>query len=318
MQGFAGSEIIRILAGQLSTVAAMADFTLVEVSCGLKRLESDNDVVLDDFTPMLTLESNSDVTSPSVSKPVSWRGGHVVAAMPGFRYPFHTLLAVLLEAFDTLKFSLSLRDVRSIFRDRRGDDDNLQQLCFVTHGLRTPVSWLGRRTSISVAALASVPHGPTVAGRALQLKINLLLIIRAKEKGRRDLDGNLEEGLRRVGFELMESEIKDLAYGQFLKANGEERTTTKRSSSMDEKERKKVSMLLASITTIFLAAEKQWMTLDWKPKRTDMLADLDSFGFGRLVEDGFMFRQNFSIRSYEIGADHTASVETLMNHLQVL
>nr|GEU36505.1 hypothetical protein [Tanacetum cinerariifolium] len=55
-----------------------------------------------------------------------------------------------------------------------------------------------------------------------------------------------------------------------------------------EKERKKVSMLLASITTIFLATEKQWMMLDWKIKRTDMLADLDSFGLGRLVEDGFV------------------------------
>ncbi|KAB1200137.1 Palmitoyl-acyl carrier protein thioesterase, chloroplastic [Morella rubra] len=47
------------------------------------------------------------------------------------------------------------------------------------------------------------------------------------------------------------------------------------------------SMLLAAITTIFLAAEKQWMMLDWKPRR-----------------------------SYEVGADRTASVETLMNHLQ--
>lgn len=76
------------------------------------------------------------------------------------------------------------------------------------------------------------------------------------------------------------------------------------------------SMLLAAITTIFLAAEKQWMMLDWKTKRPDMLSDLDPFGLGRIVEDGFVFRQNFSIRSYEIGADRTASVETLMNHLQ--
>ncbi|KAI3446949.1 hypothetical protein Pfo_003614 [Paulownia fortunei] len=74
------------------------------------------------------------------------------------------------------------------------------------------------------------------------------------------------------------------------------------------------SMLLAAITTIFLAAEKQWMMLDWKPKRPDML--VDPFGLGRIVQDGFVFRQNFSIRSYEIGADRTASVETLMNHLQ--
>ncbi|XP_047083919.1 palmitoyl-acyl carrier protein thioesterase, chloroplastic-like [Lolium rigidum] len=74
------------------------------------------------------------------------------------------------------------------------------------------------------------------------------------------------------------------------------------------------SMLLAAITTIFLAAEKQWTLIDWKPKRPDML--VDTFGFGRIIHDGFMFRQNFSIRSYEIGADRTASIEALMNHLQ--
>ncbi|XP_057415741.1 palmitoyl-acyl carrier protein thioesterase, chloroplastic-like [Lotus japonicus] len=74
------------------------------------------------------------------------------------------------------------------------------------------------------------------------------------------------------------------------------------------------SMLLAAITTIFLAAEKQWMMLDWKPRRPDML--VDSFGIGRIVQDGLVFRENFSIRSYEIGADRTASIETVMNHLQ--
>lgn len=75
------------------------------------------------------------------------------------------------------------------------------------------------------------------------------------------------------------------------------------------------SMLLAAITTMFLAAEKQWMMLDWKPRRPDML--VDPFGLGKIVQDGLVFRQNFSIRSYEIGADRTASIETLMNHLQV-
>uniref|UniRef100_A0A0E0NIF0 Acyl-[acyl-carrier-protein] hydrolase n=1 Tax=Oryza rufipogon TaxID=4529 RepID=A0A0E0NIF0_ORYRU len=69
-------------------------------------------------------------------------------------------------------------------------------------------------------------------------------------------------------------------------------------------------MLLAAITTIFLAAEKQWTLLDWKPKKPDML--VDTFGFGRIIQDGM----NFMIRSYEIGADRTASIETLMNHLQ--
>ncbi|CAN8294977.1 unnamed protein product [Cochlearia groenlandica] len=74
------------------------------------------------------------------------------------------------------------------------------------------------------------------------------------------------------------------------------------------------SMLLAAITTVFLAAEKQWMMLDWKPRRSDEL--MDPFGLGRIVQDGLLFRQNFSIRSYEIGADRTASIETVMNHLQ--
>jgi len=69
------------------------------------------------------------------------------------------------------------------------------------------------------------------------------------------------------------------------------------------------SVLLAAITTIFLAAERQWTLVDWKPKRPEML--IDTFGFS-----GQVFRQDFSIRSYEIGADRTASIETLMNHLQ--
>ncbi|KAL8149261.1 hypothetical protein AgCh_006314 [Apium graveolens] len=73
-------------------------------------------------------------------------------------------------------------------------------------------------------------------------------------------------------------------------------------------------MLLAAITTIFLAAEKQWMMLDWKPKQPDMLAH--PFALGSIVHNGMLFRHNFSIRSYELGADRTASLETLMNHLQ--
>ncbi|KAI7742392.1 LOW QUALITY PROTEIN: hypothetical protein M8C21_033278, partial [Ambrosia artemisiifolia] len=78
------------------------------------------------------------------------------------------------------------------------------------------------------------------------------------------------------------------------------------------------SVLLAAITTIFLAAEKQWMMMEWKTKRPDMLTDLAPFGFGKIVQDGHVFRENFSIRSYEVDADRNASIETIMNHLQVL
>lgn len=44
---------------------------------------------------------------------------------------------------------------------------------------------------------------------------------------------------------------------------------------------------------------------------------LDSRLLGRFVEDRFVYRQNFIIRSYEIGPDKTATMETLMNLLQV-
>ncbi|XP_077228158.1 palmitoyl-acyl carrier protein thioesterase, chloroplastic-like [Tasmannia lanceolata] len=41
-----------------------------------------------------------------------------------------------------------------------------------------------------------------------------------------------------------------------------------------------------------------------------------SFNLGRFVEDQFVYRQTFVIRSYEIGPDKTATMETLMNLLQ--
>ncbi|KAH9325037.1 hypothetical protein KI387_005215 [Taxus chinensis] len=74
------------------------------------------------------------------------------------------------------------------------------------------------------------------------------------------------------------------------------------------------SVLLAAIATIILAAEKQWTDFDWKPRKPDMFGEV--FRLGRFVEDSLVFRQNFAIRSYEVGADKTASIETLMNHLQ--
>jgi hypothetical protein len=44
---------------------------------------------------------------------------------------------------------------------------------------------------------------------------------------------------------------------------------------------------------------------------------VDALRQGRLVESKLVYRQTFVIRSYEIGADRTASIETMMNHFQV-
>jgi len=45
---------------------------------------------------------------------------------------------------------------------------------------------------------------------------------------------------------------------------------------------------------------------------------VDALRQGRLVESSLVYRQTFVIRSYEIGADRTASIETMMNHFQVI
>lgn len=50
----------------------------------------------------------------------------------------------------------------------------------------------------------------------------------------------------------------------------------------------------------------------------------DSFGLadrlrlGSLTEDGFSYKENFIVRSYEVGINKTATVETIANLLQVL
>ena len=47
------------------------------------------------------------------------------------------------------------------------------------------------------------------------------------------------------------------------------------------------------------------------------VAEPHTYLLGRFVEDRLIYRQTFSIRSYEIGPDKTATMETLMNLLQV-
>ncbi|KAL4192226.1 hypothetical protein AMTRI_Chr06g192880 [Amborella trichopoda] len=53
--------------------------------------------------------------------------------------------------------------------------------------------------------------------------------------------------------------------------------------------------------------------LDWPGSTSTMLASK----LGRFVEKQLVYRQTFVIRSYEVGPDKTASMETLMNLLQM-
>ncbi|KAL4587597.1 hypothetical protein LXL04_000469 [Taraxacum kok-saghyz] len=42
---------------------------------------------------------------------------------------------------------------------------------------------------------------------------------------------------------------------------------------------------------------------------------VSNLGSGKMIEDDFVFQETFRIRVYEVGANQTASTETLMNHL---
>lgn len=50
----------------------------------------------------------------------------------------------------------------------------------------------------------------------------------------------------------------------------------------------------------------------------ELAEEEDVFRLGRLVQGNLVYRQKFSIRSYEVGADMSGSIETMMNHLQVI
>ena len=84
-------------------------------------------------------------------------------------------------------------------------------------------------------------------------------------------------------------------------------------------ERKLVKQLRASNTHSFVAdstpavnGKYQKLTDDWESKKLDLITG------GRLLQDGLVYRQNISVRSFEIGGDRKMSFGALLNHLQVL
>ncbi|CAM6109681.1 unnamed protein product [Calypogeia fissa] len=68
--------------------------------------------------------------------------------------------------------------------------------------------------------------------------------------------------------------------------------------------------------TAALAAAISKMDKREKDEKDGNLAQLQSFGRGKLAENDFMYRQMFVIRSYEVGFDRTATIETLSNLFQ--
>ncbi|KAJ6342626.1 hypothetical protein OIU78_010541 [Salix suchowensis] len=82
-------------------------------------------------------------------------------------------------------------------------------------------------------------------------------------------------------------------------------------------ERKLVKQLRASNTrfsaadsTLAVNGKNKKLTDDWESKKLDLVAG------GRLLQDGLVYRQNISVRSFEIGGDRKMSFGALLNHLQ--
>ncbi len=77
------------------------------------------------------------------------------------------------------------------------------------------------------------------------------------------------------------------------------------------------AVLVAMANVALLAVEKkqQQQTTTIAAGKTEV--PVDALRQGRLVEARLVYRQTFVIRSYEVGADKTASIETLMHHFQV-
>lgn len=62
------------------------------------------------------------------------------------------------------------------------------------------------------------------------------------------------------------------------------------------------------------AGALDWSMVDPEKEDPNMVSDLL---VERMIQDGFIFQEKFCIRVYEVGPYHIATVETLMNHLQV-
>ncbi|XP_042474964.1 palmitoyl-acyl carrier protein thioesterase, chloroplastic-like [Macadamia integrifolia] len=69
-------------------------------------------------------------------------------------------------------------------------------------------------------------------------------------------------------------------------------------------------------TILKMEADKLWKLLDRKEREEPMVMVADPFALGEVGKDRRIFCENFTIRSYDMGPNRTATIETLMNLLQ--
>ncbi|TXG69154.1 hypothetical protein EZV62_004089 [Acer yangbiense] len=86
----------------------------------------------------------------------------------------------------------------------------------------------------------------------------------------------------------------------------------KRHNRKQQKNKQKIT-LPAQINTVVAASNTNLEVVNGKPRQLDMMAKPTD---GRLVKDGLVFQQNFTIRSFDMGSDFKITTEASMNFLQ--
>ncbi|KAJ4957754.1 hypothetical protein NE237_024865 [Protea cynaroides] len=76
----------------------------------------------------------------------------------------------------------------------------------------------------------------------------------------------------------------------------------------------RATSMKVSQTTLNVTGEKQLKILDRREKEFDLIAD--TFVLGKVEKDSRIFSENYTIRSYDMGPNHAATIQTLMNLLQ--
>ncbi|XP_042476228.1 palmitoyl-acyl carrier protein thioesterase, chloroplastic-like [Macadamia integrifolia] len=69
-------------------------------------------------------------------------------------------------------------------------------------------------------------------------------------------------------------------------------------------------------TTLKMEPQKLWKLLDRKEREEPMVIVADPFALEEVGKDRRIFCEKFTIRSYDMGPNHTATIETLLNLLQ--
>ncbi|KAK1574853.1 hypothetical protein Q3G72_000439 [Acer saccharum] len=86
----------------------------------------------------------------------------------------------------------------------------------------------------------------------------------------------------------------------------------RRHNRKQQKNKQKITFP-AQINTVVAASNTNLEVVNGKPRQLDMMAKPTD---GRLVKDGLVFQQNFTIRSFDMGSDFKITTEASMNFLQ--